>query len=70
VSGHYGGAHPLLNGKETAHGLRAMDVGVLTTLGTFASIDWRKMMVINLDWLSTIRELLRMSSLKEGAVGE
>jgi hypothetical protein len=38
--------------KETAHKLRAMDIEALTTLGTFANTDWRKMMVINLDWLT------------------
>jgi hypothetical protein len=33
----------------TNNSLRAMDVGALTTLGTFARTDWRKITVINLD---------------------
>jgi hypothetical protein len=39
--------------KETAHGVRAMDVEALTTLGTFACMNRRTMMVINLDRLVT-----------------
>jgi hypothetical protein len=39
---------PPLKQKEATSGLRARDVGALTTLGTFACTDQRKM-VINLD---------------------
>jgi hypothetical protein len=39
--------------KETAHGVRAMDVGALTILGIFPHTDRRKMMVTNLDHLAT-----------------
>jgi hypothetical protein len=54
----------------TNNSLRAMDVGVLTTLGTSACINRRKMMVYTwTDW-HPIRELLVTSSLKEGAIGE
>jgi hypothetical protein len=43
-------ANPLRNERRgNSHRLRAIDVGVLTTLGTFDSTDRRKMMVINLD---------------------
>jgi hypothetical protein len=38
--------------KETAYGVRAMDVGALTIFGTFAPPDWRKMMVTKLDRLA------------------
>jgi hypothetical protein len=38
------GSAPSEMEKETR-----MDVGALTTLGTFGHTDWRKMMVINLD---------------------
>jgi hypothetical protein len=38
--------------KETAHRLRPMDTGALTTLGTFAHTDCRKMSVISLDQLT------------------
>jgi hypothetical protein len=40
-------------GKETAHGVRTVDVGALTILGTFPCTDQRKMLVINLDQLAT-----------------
>jgi hypothetical protein len=39
--------------KETAHGVRVMDVGALTILGTIPRTDQKsKMMVINLDQLA------------------
>jgi hypothetical protein len=38
--------------KETAPKVRAMDVGTLTTLGTFAHTNWRKFRVVNLDRLA------------------
>jgi hypothetical protein len=46
--------HPLSETKEetTNNSLKAMDVGALTTLGTFACTDWRKMMMVNLDRLA------------------
>jgi hypothetical protein len=38
---------------ETAHRVRAGDVGALATLGSFVPTDWKSiMMVINLDWLA------------------
>jgi hypothetical protein len=50
--------------KITAHGVRSVDVGALTTLETFARTNKRKMMVINLDLLA-----LRTRGHKEGAAG-
>jgi hypothetical protein len=46
------GLTPSEKEKETAHGVTAMDVGVLTILRTFTRTDRRKMMVINLDQLA------------------
>jgi hypothetical protein len=48
VSGLCGEISPL---KKKTPGVRAVDVGTLTTLGTCACTYWRKMMVINLDRL-------------------
>jgi hypothetical protein len=52
--------------ETTNNKLQAMDVGALTTLGTVALTD---RMVINLDQLAPYDKLLRMSGLKDGAVG-
>jgi hypothetical protein len=46
------GPAPCETEKETAHRLRAMDIGALTNLGIFARTNWRKVIVINLDWLT------------------
>jgi hypothetical protein len=40
------GSAPSKTKKETAHGVRAMTVGALTTLGTFARPNRRKMMMM------------------------
>jgi hypothetical protein len=56
--------------KVTAHRLRVMGIGELTTFGTVSCTDQRKMMVINWSGLYLIRELLGTSNLKEAAVGE
>jgi hypothetical protein len=58
------GSAPSGTKKITAHGVRFMDVGALTTLETFACTNQRKMMVINLDVLA-----LRTRGHKEGAAG-
>jgi hypothetical protein len=53
------GSVPLETKGETARRVRAWDGGALTTLGSFACIERKRMMVINLDrlalyvWLST-----------------
>jgi hypothetical protein len=50
VSGHSGGSAPFVTEEETAHRVKAIDVGALTTLGSFACTKWkRRMMVIHLD---------------------
>jgi hypothetical protein len=50
---HYGRACPSRTENETGHRLRAMDVGALTTLRTFAPTNQKsRMMVTNLDWLT------------------
>jgi hypothetical protein len=54
--------------EEATSSLRARDVEASSTLGTFARADWKKMMVVHLDW-HLIRELLRTRGLKEGAAG-
>jgi hypothetical protein len=44
------GSAPSETKEETANNsLRAMEIGALTSLGTFACTDRKKMMVINLD---------------------
>jgi hypothetical protein len=68
--------------KETAHGVRAVDVAALTTVGTFGCTNQRKMMVINLDRLAPCegtawdewpqgeqRELLERSHCENRAMG-
>jgi hypothetical protein len=46
-----GSAGPSKKKKETSHGLRTMEIRVLTSLRTFACTDRRKTMLINLDRL-------------------
>jgi general stress protein 26 len=43
--------------EEIAHRVRAINVGALTTLGTFGHTNWRKMVVINLDRLAPYEEI-------------
>jgi hypothetical protein len=49
----------------TINSLKAIDVGALNALQTLARINQRKMMVINLNRLAPLKEMLRISSLKE-----
>jgi hypothetical protein len=39
--------------EETAHRVGAINVGALTTVGTFGRTNQRKMMVVHLDWLAS-----------------
>jgi hypothetical protein len=56
--------------QETAHSLRARDVGASTTVGTFAgSPQERKKMVYTWSGWRFIRERLVTSGLKKGAAG-
>jgi hypothetical protein len=57
--------------ETTINRLKAINVGALTALGTFAPIDEKSsMMVITWTDRHHMRELLGTSSLKEGATGE
>jgi hypothetical protein len=38
--------------ETTNNSLSALNIGALTTLGAFGCISQRKMMMINLDWLT------------------
>jgi hypothetical protein len=53
----------------TNNSLRAINVGALSTLGTFGCTNQRKVVVINLEGLETCWEPLGRSGHKEGAAG-
>jgi hypothetical protein len=48
--------------EETAHSLRAREVGALTMLGTFALSSQKrtKMMLVHLDWLASYQRTTRV----------
>jgi hypothetical protein len=46
------GSAPSETRGETTISLRAIDVGALTTLGTFGHTNWRNVMLIDLDQLA------------------